>query len=211
MLKNNAIEQTQKQMTSSITSHSTKLATMSNQISTNEEEMVRWLLTLNVTSTELAHKQAATVKSISGLSEQLDTEIIERNSIKLKVVDATGKLLRLDDKFNHFEAVANEHMHTKIENRLAMIEGKEHKSALATKKVRLQVVYISSKFSPFLAQETNILAVAHEPRQDAFDFVKREALICLERNSSQSIEPIFTNTMGDWLEINPGQMNAFCF
>jgi len=136
IVKNDALEQTQQQMTSTIAQQSSKLSTLSSHMTDRNEEISRKILSLNVSTTELALKNTAVTKTLSELNDEIDAEAMERNNMKLKMADESGKLLRLDDKFNHFEREANEHIHTTIENRLNVLEGADHKYTSTTRKVR---------------------------------------------------------------------------
>ena len=53
--------------------------------------------------------------------------------------DESGKLIRLEDKFDHFEKEASEHIHTKIENRLKLLENADYKYTSTARKVNTSI------------------------------------------------------------------------
>ena len=137
--KNVEIQEGAEQMSHTLNEQSQLLSSMSQKVALNEEEMKRYLLNLNFTTSEINSKHNQVERDILNLNDKFDEQILDINNMKLKLVDETGKLIRLEDKLQHFEETTKDHIHSKIESRLKTLEVDEGRWSQAAKKLQARI------------------------------------------------------------------------
>jgi hypothetical protein len=73
------------------------------------------------------------------IDEQIDSQAIDGNNAKHLIAEENGKLIRLQNKFDHFEKTAKEHLHGEIESRIKILESSDKNATLFNNRVSFLV------------------------------------------------------------------------